>query len=197
MRGRSDGPRLLRPAPHPTLYPPWPGKFTHVSAGGQGHAAAPLSTGFAGPPLRSGRSAVTASHRRGEWPPRSSTNKTGLIGPALFVEDRGCKRPEPRGGVNGGRRPPAEPARSAIDAEHGSGIRPAGRDGAMRRPERRTLYGAAVSGSKGDASARRARSRRNIASPTSSLPLGWTSTIAPSLGLAPRASQASAPSAIR
>jgi hypothetical protein len=44
------------------------------------------------------------------------------MGPDLSVKDLGCERLEPRAGVNGGQRPPAERARSAIDAEHGSGI---------------------------------------------------------------------------
>ena len=45
-------------------------RFTQVSAGARGHIDTPLSTGFAGPPLRFGRSAVTASHRCGDGSPR-------------------------------------------------------------------------------------------------------------------------------
>ncbi len=116
--------RLLAPTSNAAPSPlPAPSRFTQVSAGARGHVDSPLSTGFAGPARRSSRSAVTPSHRCGDGSPRSSTDKSGPIGSGLSVEDLDCERPESRAGVSGGRRPPAQPARSAIDAEHGSGIR--------------------------------------------------------------------------
>jgi hypothetical protein len=103
------------PSPRPPI------GFTQVSAGGRATSirrcqpASPVLRSAPAAPRRQRRTDV-AMVRQGLRP--TNPARSGRIcWPKALV----AKGLNPRAGVNGGRRPPAWRARSAIDAEHGSG----------------------------------------------------------------------------